>query len=105
MNYPSVPTAEYFNNYTKFVNWNVVNNGVMYEKFRTGYNDQISLVNDPGRYTGFEVRDIAANGVVWTGTGNNTRNHFPSLESLGLSGFSSENMCSIAFRLSYGKFN
>jgi beta-lactamase superfamily II metal-dependent hydrolase len=103
--YPSIPTAQYFNNYTKFVNWHITNNGVMSEQFRPGINDQIFLVNDPGRYPGFEVRNIAANGVVWTATGNNTRNHFPSLESLSPSEFPSENMCSIAFRLSYGKFN
>ena len=103
--YPSVPTAEYFNNYTKFVNWHIATNGAMSEQFRPGYNDQIFLVNDPSIYPGFEIRNIASNGDVWTGTGNNTRNHFPLLESLSKSEFPGENMCSVAFRLSYGKFN
>ena len=32
-----------------------------------GRNDQIVLVRDPKAYPQFEVRNIAANGDVWTG--------------------------------------
>lgn len=97
------PTADYFDNYTKFVNWQVNNKGVVAEQFRPGHNNQITLVNNPSRYPGFEIRNIAANGYIWTGVDSNARNHFPSLESL--SQYPSENMSSIAFRLSYGKFD
>ena len=45
------------------------------EQFRPGYNDQISLLNDPGRYPGFEIRNIVANGDVWTDAGK-YKNYF-----------------------------
>lgn len=103
--YPSIQKGESFENYSRFVNWHVNSNRVEYEQFNPGRNDQISLVNNPNIYPEFEIRNIAVNGVVWTGTGKNTRQHFPPLESLKSSEYPNENMCSIAFRLSYGKFN
>lgn len=99
------PTAELFENYIGFVNWQVANNGVKAEQFLPGHNDQIILVKNPDGYPGFEFRNIAANGIIWTGFGNNVRSHFPSLESLSPSEYPSENMNSIVFRLAYGKFN
>ncbi len=99
------PTSENFINYREFVNWQVANNDIKAEPFRVGHNDQITLVNNPVRYSEFEIRNIAANGLVWTGFSTNVRNHFPSLESLPRSEYPTENMSSIAFRLSYGRFN
>ncbi len=103
--YPQPSKADYFVNYMEFVNWQVQNLGANYEQFQPGLNDQVILVHDPAGYPGFEFRNIAANGVVWTGFGTNVRNHFPPLESLSPEEFPSENMCSIAFRLAYGRFN
>ena len=84
----------------------MANKNVIAEQFRVGANDQFPLVHDPKKYTNFEIRNIAENsGHVWTGVGNNERNHFPPLESLTPLEYPGENMCSIAFRLSYGKFD
>lgn len=98
------PTDELFENYRDFVDWQVQNNKVQYEKLRVGYNDQLTMVNKPDQYNNFEIRNIAANGIVWTGFSTNVRNHFPSLESLSPQEYPSENLNSIAFRLSYGRF-
>jgi hypothetical protein len=46
-----------------------------------------------------------ANGEVWTGLGSETRQHFPTLDTVAAQERPSENMCSSGFRLSYGKFD
>jgi beta-lactamase superfamily II metal-dependent hydrolase len=102
--YPERPGAAYFDNYTRFVAWHVANRDVVAETFAPGRNDQIVLRRDPAAYPQFELRNLAANGRVWTGAGSAARAHFPPLESLPPADYPSENMCSIAFRLSYGPF-
>jgi hypothetical protein len=59
----------------------------------------------PARFPNFEIRNLAANGEVWTGLHTNTRQHFPPLEHLSPDQYPGENECSIAFRLSYGRFD
>jgi hypothetical protein len=52
----------------------------------------------------FVIRNIIANGEVWTGDGNQTRQLFPKIESLAAADLPTENMCSLGFRLEYGSF-
>ena len=103
-NWPSPMKEEFMHNYLKFLNWHINENKAEVEKFAVGHNDQFVLLNNPTKYTNFEIRNIAANGHIWTGTASNSRNHFPPLESLSPSQYPTENKNSIAFRLSYGKF-
>lgn len=104
-NWPTPQNAEYIQNYIQFVKWSTEKNGVVAEQFRVGDNRQFSLLRNPEKYSDFEIRNIAANGHVWTGVANTVRNHFPALESLPPNQYPGENMCSSAFRLSYGKFD
>jgi len=91
-------------NYIKFINWAKANKGVVAEQFDVGKNDQIILQENPSAYSNFEIRNIISNGVVWTGTGTGPTNTLPpGSEVAAASG--SENIFSIAFVLSYGKFN
>ena len=91
-------------NYIKFINWAKANKGVVAEQFDVGKNDQIILQENPSAYSNFEIRNIISNGVVWTGTGTGSTNTLPpGSEVAAASG--SENIFSIAFVLSYGKFN
>src|SRR4029079_8051406 len=53
----------------------------------------------------FEVRNIAANGEVWTGTGTETRALFPALAGVKREIWPTEDMCSLASRLRYGAFD
>lgn len=103
--FPRPLNDEMMKNYLQFLDWQEKNNGVAVEQFQPGQNRQFILVNEPGKYPGFEIRNIAANGHVWTGTGTNERNHFPPVEYLAASRLPDENKCSIAFRVSYGKFD
>ena len=52
------------------------------ERLQPGRKDQIVLRREPARYPNFEVRNIAANGEVWTGVGTNTRAHHPRIADL-----------------------
>jgi beta-lactamase superfamily II metal-dependent hydrolase len=66
-----------------------------------GRADQIA-----GKYEGFEVRNVAANGVVWTGTGVETTLAFPAdWAALPREEQPTENSFSIALRIRYGKFD
>jgi hypothetical protein len=70
-----------------------------------GRADQIVLRRDAAKYPEFQVRNIAANGEIWTGVGANTRQHFPRIADLSPAQYPTENMCSLAIRISYGKFD
>lgn len=75
------------------------------ERIRVGSAGQLRLLRHPALYPNFAVRNLAANGEVWTGAGEQTRSCFPDLKNLQKADYPSENMCSIAIRLSYGKFD
>ncbi|MDD3556203.1 MAG: MBL fold metallo-hydrolase [Proteiniphilum sp.] len=90
-------------NYIRFVNWHVTN-GAIAEQFEAGSNQQFKLTRQPDQYPGFEIRNIAANGRVWTGTDDNSRSHFPPIDQLTEEEYPEENACSAAIRISYGNF-
>ena len=68
------------------------------ERFRVGAADQFVL-------PGAEIRNLAANGEVWTGRGTETRRLFPAIETLPKDDVPDENACSAAIRLRYGAFS
>lgn len=85
-------------NYRAFLKWQAENRGLKVERFEPGRADQIVLQRAAREYPAFQVRNIAANGWVWTGSGTECRNRFPG-GSVPI-----ENNCSLAFRLTYGAF-
>jgi beta-lactamase superfamily II metal-dependent hydrolase len=74
-------------------------------EFTVGRNDQIKLLHDrDGRYSSdFEVRNIAANGVVWDGKGAVRDCAAEHVKATGAKRLE-ENMLSAAIRIRYGKF-
>ena len=62
------------------------------------------LQHKPADYPSFEIRNLIANGEVWTGNGEQTRKLFPEISTLKPADFPAENPCSCAIRLRYGKF-
>ena len=75
-------------------------------RLQAGRNDQIVLLADPKAYPQFEVRNIAANGEVWTGgTTSVARRVFPDVATLPREDWPTENMSSLAIRMRYGKFD
>jgi hypothetical protein len=74
------------------------------EIFRPGLANQIRQLHNPN--SSFEVRNIAANGDVWTGQGTETRSQFPAgWASLPAADQPGENDFSIAIRIRYGLFD
>ena len=92
-------------NYRAFLKWQTENNGLKVERFVPGRNDQVVLLRNPKKYPTFQFRNVGANGEIWTGEGTSTRKHFPSLDTVPASQWPHENVNSISFRLSYGKFD
>ncbi|MDH5835224.1 ComEC/Rec2 family competence protein [Luteimonas kalidii] len=92
-------------NYRAFVEWQVRHRGLRVERFTPGRGDQVRLLRDPAAYPSFEVRNLYANGVVWTGQGQRTRALFPP-DALRSSGTKpTENKLSTALRIRYGAFD
>lgn len=104
-NYPVPLEDATMKNYRAFLTWQMKNQGLQVERFGAGRKDQVVLLHEPGAYRDFEFRNIGANGEIWTGVGSTTRQHFPALDTVPRAEWPSENMCSISFRLSYGKFD
>jgi beta-lactamase superfamily II metal-dependent hydrolase len=104
-NYPEPLKGPMMENYRAFLAWHSAQRGMKVERFQPGRNDQIVLLKEPRKYAEFEVRNVAVNGEIWTGVGSVTRRHFPPVADVPPQDRASENMCSAAFRLSYGKFD
>jgi beta-lactamase superfamily II metal-dependent hydrolase len=103
--YPGPLRSDMVDNYRDFIAYHQKHNNLNIQRFSPGRSDQIRLIHQPERYKNFEIRNIAANGEVWTGVGINTRQHFPPIKDILPPDLPSENMCSIAIRMSYGLFD
>jgi beta-lactamase superfamily II metal-dependent hydrolase len=104
-NWPEPLTDAKMQNYRRFLAWQSAHRGLRVERFQVGRDDQFPLLHQPAKYPDFQIRNLAANGRVWTGVGHGERDHFPPLASLPAGSPPSENKCSIAVRISYGKFD
>jgi beta-lactamase superfamily II metal-dependent hydrolase len=102
--YPLPPQAPFALNYLDYVR-SRERLGRSTERIKVGSASQIRLVHQPIPNSSFTVRNLAANGDIWTGGGELTRRCFPNLKDLKEADYPTENMCSIAIRLSYGKFD
>ena len=69
-----------------------------------GSASQIVATRDPKTWP-VEVRVVAVNGDVWTGKGDAAEATFPPVASMAAEDVPDENMCSIALRMRYGKFD
>jgi glyoxylase-like metal-dependent hydrolase (beta-lactamase superfamily II) len=71
-----------------------------------GSASQIAAVRERSAPASFSVRIVAVNDRVWTGRGGETKVRFPALASITVpEDRPTENMCSVAMRISYGAFD
>lgn len=85
--------------YHKFVEYKM-SQGMKVDKFNVGALNQISLQNNPSKYRKcFEIRNLAANGEVWTGKGDKSEKQYSGDPKLF-----DENVNSCAIRITYGDF-
>jgi beta-lactamase superfamily II metal-dependent hydrolase len=103
--YPAPDHAEFSDpDFKRYREW-LSGGGVKAERLQPGRSDQIVLAADPKKYPQFEVRNLAANGEVWTGVASETRKQHPPIDGLDKADRPTENMCSMGIRLSYGRFD
>ncbi len=103
--YPRPLDDPMMDNYRAFLEARRSQPGLTVERFQPGLNDQIVLRHTPERYPTFEVRNVAANGEVWTGAAAMTRHQVPPLSVTPPDDWPTENQCSMAVRVSYGPFD
>lgn len=85
--------------YYKFVEYQK-GKGMQMEKFNVGGLNQIKMMHNPKKYAKkFEIRNLAANGEVWTGEGTGARKQYKGDPKLF-----DENVNSCAIRITYGDF-
>jgi beta-lactamase superfamily II metal-dependent hydrolase len=101
--YPSPSTDDGVTNYIRFVR-SIEKRGTKVEKFSAGSSRQIALQHSQTEFPNFAVRNLAANGEVWTGHDESTQKLFPPLNTLKPEEYPTENSCSIAMRFDYGAF-
>jgi hypothetical protein len=105
-NYPE-PMGDMDNcveNYRAFLAWKIKTANLRAEAAGIGSKDQFVLRKDPRRYQGiFEIRTLAANGKIWTGTGADTVNYF-DLNPKNIEKGNNENYKSIVLKISFGPF-
>jgi beta-lactamase superfamily II metal-dependent hydrolase len=104
-NYPGPLESPMMRNYRAFLKTQADGRQMKVERFQPGRAGQIVPVHNRAEYPGFEIRNIVANGEVWTGVATNTRALFPPPAGIPAGDLPSENMCSAGFRLRYGKFD
>ena len=100
------PQDGMFQNYRKFIEIQTRARGMQMIGARAGSANQLVPVRKASAAPGFEARIIAVNDRVWTGDGDATKTRFPSLDTIAVpEDRPTENMCSVAMRLKYGRFD
>jgi hypothetical protein len=102
--YPSVLDTPSQRNYRAFLRQHLASGGDA-EQLLVGSSNQLRLLHEEQRYSSFRVRNLAANGHVWTGHAADTVGLFPQLDQLPPEDYPTENQCSLAIRLDYGAFS
>lgn len=90
-----------FANYEKFIKERE-GLGLKNEQFCVGSDKQLVLKSAAEKFPTFRIMNIAGNGKIWTGVGNETRNVVPASAPKGAA--LNENSSSCVFRLEYGNF-
>jgi beta-lactamase superfamily II metal-dependent hydrolase len=96
--WPQPQTAPFAANYIAFIRHRAAAGGRV-ETFRVGAANQLLPSGQ------VEIRNIAANGEVWSGQGEGARRLFPDIKTLPPGDIPDENACSAAIRLRYGAFS
>lgn len=92
-------------NYLEFVRSTVAEGQMTAEGFRVGREDQIRCMKDKAACAAFSVRNVAANGMIWSGAGS-AAERFLEAEQItdGRGGFN-ENPLSTVIKVDYGDFD
>ena len=101
--YPSPLSDPTVANYRRFVN-SRLRRGKAVAALQVGTSEQVTLKHRRYDYPQFEVANIARNGVVAEANGKAISEQFPPVGSLHEDQLPNENMCSLAWRITFGSF-
>jgi hypothetical protein len=90
-------------NYRQFISYQQTR-GMKPAMLKAGSRSQISLQYKPNEYRDFFVRNVKANGLIWTGSDSSVLQHFPPLDTANVRSWPDENSLSLAFTINYGPF-
>ena len=102
--YPQTSSAPFFDNYRAFIRAREQTGGVT-QQLIVGSAQQFKMRQHFPVTGDFHIRNLAANGVYWSGQGEKVISLFPPLKQLEKSAYPDENMCSIAIKIQHGKFS
>ncbi|MEZ4971388.1 MAG: hypothetical protein R2814_17305 [Flavobacteriaceae bacterium] len=85
--------------YWKYMDYHIKQDGMVYEALKPGAVNQIHLKKSPSKYPNFKVHNIAVNGDIWTGVNQDYYSIFSKGEYPG------ENPLSICLKITYGGFD
>lgn len=94
--YGMMPTLD---NYWRFLEHQAKETGTLHEALVVGEKDQMGLQYNAAGYPHFFVRNLASNGILWTGAAKGTMALFKKGEYPG------ENPLSNAIKITYGNFD
>jgi len=94
-----------FANYQKFIAYQIKEKGMKAASLKAGSSRQIVLKKQAALYPTFEVRNVKANGKIWTGEGEEAYTFFPDFGNTPVQERPGENPLSNALRISYGAFD
>jgi beta-lactamase superfamily II metal-dependent hydrolase len=86
--------------YFRFIDWQKSHTSMRHDSLRPGASDQIRLLYQPQAYPTWQVRNLAANGRVWTGY---AEGDYQSLYAAGQ--YPGENPLSTCIKISFGPFD
>jgi beta-lactamase superfamily II metal-dependent hydrolase len=86
--------------YQRFLAWQGQQRGMKHDSLRPGASDQVRLLRQPERYPQWQLRNLAANGRIWTGY---AEGEYFSLFAPGQ--YPGENPLSTCLKISYGPFD
>jgi len=92
-------------NYLKFIIHHQKNSNLNVEQLIPGSKEQITLAYTPQDFSNFSVRNVKSNGAMWTGVDDNVGMYPFNPPLVNSKGYYNENPLSIAFKISYGKFD
>lgn len=92
-------------NYLKFINYHQKHSGMRAEQLIPGVKSQIILLRDTSSFKNFEVRNVKVNQHLWLGKSDKVASFTFNPPLVNEKGYYSENTLSIAFKISYGKFD
>jgi beta-lactamase superfamily II metal-dependent hydrolase len=85
--------------YRKFIAYQSSANGLIHQKFMPGAGNQLVLLQKPGNFPEFHIRNLFGNGKIWYGSGDSCFRALPENQYPG------ENPLSLGIKISYGKFD